>query len=617
MTILEKSSTTSTSITSTTYEAINALTYTSAEVTDGNYLAVVTVDIDAPNGDVSDVLNIAISQGGSITTHTEREMENEGSHDVGARRTMCIITRINKTSGQALEVHWKRDAGTWNALGRSFCLFPAPAADFSEANQAGDSTLDNGTYTALPSSTFTTPSSGDYLMNFTCSAFGPTDTVPQFAVFVGGTIVQHTQRSLGVNSSFQNVEEAGFLISAIVSPNGSQDVEIRWRREGASGTITCEERTSVLLELGTNQSAIEASGTADDTDSSTSDQVMDDLTIVNPAADQYLAMFGSYWNVASATTDMLVSNSIFVETTEEADTDRIPLSDGSNDGADVPIATSGIINPNGSEDVSVHWQADQTDTRVLAERTLVILTEGVPVVFPILVEASQIINVTSNATTTGSVTLDLGTISENDIIIPIIAIDGDAANPTATPATYASITSTSQGAVELYYLWKRQGGTPDTTITINWTGSEQCRIMLIRVSGVVQTGDPWDVISGAVSNSASTTNVIDRLTSTEVDTLAIHAVAVDRDRVDGGDDPVGTGWIEIFPSGSSGGANGAGLIVGKNEMPLVAQVEACTFGTWSSDQNTSRGFNLKKSGAAPPVARTTFQSLYPNTGTMI
>lgn len=227
---------------------------------------------------------------------------------------------------------------------------------------------------------------------------------------------------------------------------------------------------------------------------------------------------------------------------------------------------------------------------------------GVPAGFPIVIEATQIINVTSNASTTGSVTLTLGTIAENDIILPIIAIDGDAANPTATPATYATITSTSQGATELYYLWKRQGGTPDTTITINWTGNEQCRVMLLRVSGVIQTGDPWDVISSAVTNSASTTNVINQLTSTVINTLAVHAVAVDRDRVDSSDTITGTGWSQVGVSGSSGGANGAGLIVGENELPTVIQVAAGTFGTWASDQNASRGFNLKPPGIAPSAA---------------
>lgn len=209
------------------------------------------------------------------------------------------------------------------------------------------------------------------------------------------------------------------------------------------------------------------------------------------------------------------------------------------------------------------------------------------------VEATQIINITSNSTSTGSVTLTLGTILENDIILAIIAIDGDAASPTATPATYATITSSSEGAAELYYLWKRQGATPDTTITISWTGSEQTRIMLVRVAGCITTGDPWDVISSAVVNANTTTNVLSRLTSTEVDTLAIYAVAVDRNRVTSSETITGTGWTQVGTSGSSS-ANGAGLVVGENDMPTIVQVEAGTFGTWgTADQNMSRGFNLK------------------------
>lgn len=598
MTILEKSSTTNTTIASASYEAINALTFTSAEVADGNYLAVVTVDIDAPNPN-SGTLNIAISQGGSITTHTEREIENETSHDAGIRRTMMIIAHINKTSGQALEVHWKRNAaGTWNALGRSFCLFPAASGDFTTAEQTGNSTLDNGTYTALPSSTFTTPASGDYLMNFTCSGFCPTDAPMNFAVFVGGSIIAHTTRSLGANSSFANVEEC-FLISAKVSPNGSQDVEIRWRRESGSGTITCMERSNVLLKLGTSVGLIEATGTADDSDSSTSDQIIDDMTISNPNNGEYLAIFGSYYSMAT-TGGEVITNSTFVATTEEADTDRPTLDDASNDGGDVPIATSGLVNPSGSQDITEHWQSDGTATRVMHERTLILLAEFEQAVFPIVVETTAISNQTSNATSKSDVTSPSGAVN-NDIIIIAMAFDGTGAVPTSTDFATITQAQNPNARVEITFLWKRSSGSEPANYTVSWTGSEQARFMTVRVSGCTTSGDPWDVISSGVGNNASTTNVVDRLTSTVVDTLAFYGLACDRDRIDSGDTITGTGWGSISTSGSSGGANGAGLIVGTNEMASIAQVEAGTFGTWASDENASRGFNLKPPGVAPPA----------------
>ena len=208
-----------------------------------------------------------------------------------------------------------------------------------------------------------------------------------------------------------------------------------------------------------------------------------------------------------------------------------------------------------------------------------------------VVETTAESNQSSNATSKSDVTSPSGVIAD-DIVLIFIAIDGDAANPEANADGFATLTSFPEGADELYILWKRSTGGEPANYTVSWTGSEQARFMTVRVSGCVTTGDPWDVISAGVSNAASVDNVINRLSSTVIDTLALYGVAVDRDRVDAADTITGTGWTEVGISGSSGGANGAGLIVGENDMPSIEQVEAGTFGTWASDQNASRGFNL-------------------------
>lgn len=213
-----------------------------------------------------------------------------------------------------------------------------------------------------------------------------------------------------------------------------------------------------------------------------------------------------------------------------------------------------------------------------------------------VVETTAISNQTSNATSKSDVTSPSGVLAD-DIVLIFIAMDGDAANPEANADGFASLTSFSEGTVEIYVLWKRSTGSEPANYTVNWTGSEQARFMTVRVSGCITTGDPWDIISSGVSNTNSIDNVINRLTSTVIDTLALYACVVDRSKVDSGDTITGTGWSQVGISGSSGGVNGAGLIVGENDMPSIEQVEAGTFGTWGSDGNASRGFNLK-----PPVA---------------
>lgn len=218
-----------------------------------------------------------------------------------------------------------------------------------------------------------------------------------------------------------------------------------------------------------------------------------------------------------------------------------------------------------------------------------------------VVEATQIFNQTSNATTTGAITLSLGTISENDIILVCSALDGA---PSAfavsgnNSGSFIAFGNRGQGSVELDYAWVRQGATVDTTVTISWTGSEQGRFMIIRISGAREGEDILDITGAGTSNADTTTSNVDALNSTEINTLAICAVAVDRDRVDGADGfSDAQGFTEVGTSGSSGGANGAGLIVGEKDLPFAGGSLSPTFGTWVSDGNANRMFNIK----GPPI----------------
>ena len=54
------------------------------------------------------------------------------------------------------------------------------------------------------------------------------------------------------------------------------------------------------------------------------------------------------------------------------------------------------------------------------------------------------------------------------------------------------------------------------------------------------------------------------------------------------------GFSEVGTSGSSGGANGAGLIVASKGLASIGSSLSPTFGTWASDGHASRMFNLKR-----------------------
>jgi hypothetical protein len=210
------------------------------------------------------------------------------------------------------------------------------------------------------------------------------------------------------------------------------------------------------------------------------------------------------------------------------------------------------------------------------------------------VAATQIHDQATNVTTTGAITLSLGTISEDDVIIILTALDG-------TPGV-VSVSGNQSGSATVIRRNDETnvqatahrlivGATPDTTITTSWTTSQQGRIMFVRLTGVDVTGDPIDAV-GANNNGTGTTATPTSPASTVVDTLFIGMVAVDRNRVDAADTVTGTGWSETGTSGSSGGANGAGLIVGELDQASIGTPANPVFGTWTSDEFASFVFNV-------------------------
>jgi len=215
------------------------------------------------------------------------------------------------------------------------------------------------------------------------------------------------------------------------------------------------------------------------------------------------------------------------------------------------------------------------------------------------VEATQVFDVTSASTTTGAITLSLGTISENDIILALVALDGTDGNPTGSGNNSGAMTavqSTDEGTVECEALWVRQGSTVDTTITINWTGSEECRVILARIAGAITTGSIIDVVGTGLTGSGTTATPVSSA-STVVDTLFISFVSVDGAKVDDADTVTGTGWTELGTSNNTGGGPGIGSIAAELDQASIGTPANAVFGTWSADNYAAYTFNIK-----PPAA---------------
>jgi hypothetical protein len=203
----------------------------------------------------------------------------------------------------------------------------------------------------------------------------------------------------------------------------------------------------------------------------------------------------------------------------------------------------------------------------------------------------------------GTLTITAPTgIADDDILATFIFMDGDAGAPVISGFTREDSFTTSQSTAEIFFLWKRassESGNYDVT----WTGNESVHGTMIRVSGCRTGESPVHVIETGVTGTGTTATPT-ALTTTLADCLVLSGVAVDREAVDSGDAPSGTGWTEVGTSGSSGGANGIGWITAENDQATAGTVESLTFGTWTSDGFATNMIALTATASPPSTGPT-------------
>ena len=368
MTIQNKTATNTQTTTSGTYEVIPDMTITPGA---GDYLAVFSAYVHGDTGGGnSEIVYVAIFVDGIIQQHTERTFLNEGSLD-GSEYHIATNAKVSPTAGQVVDVRWKRDAGTFEIHERELTLFPKAGADISQAVGTVDAQRNNSTYALLDDMQIINPGAGDYLLVYSGTMDGGSNRTADYAVFVGGSILQHTERTIEQESSISNTDQP-HMIACKVSPTAGQDVEIRWK---TTQLMFTHERTLNLVKVASGD-IFEAQGTADDPDSTTTEKLIDDMTITNPGADDYLAIFSSSYTMGSITVDTDNTWSIFVGGSKVTVTHRLHEMDASVDNAPVAVMTSGKISPTAGQDVEAFWQGGTTSTRTQFDRTLVILKEA-------------------------------------------------------------------------------------------------------------------------------------------------------------------------------------------------------------------------------------------------
>jgi hypothetical protein len=220
------------------------------------------------------------------------------------------------------------------------------------AAATADDTLDSTSYTLVDGLTHTTPASDDYLAYATIEILvgstGTNDQLTRFAVFVGGTEVPHSEVGYEEDGSVNNCLMT-MVLACKVSPNGSQDVDIRHIADSASTPLTAQRRELVLFPI--TGTVIEKTATADDSTTSTSYATVDGMTDTPASGTYFLIFTTSAWCDAAQEITYRVS----VGGTPLAHTDRKFDWETSDVDRDYPQQVVCKVTPNGSQAVLIEW----------------------------------------------------------------------------------------------------------------------------------------------------------------------------------------------------------------------------------------------------------------------
>lgn len=365
---------------------ITGLTLTPAA---GDYLLFATVETENASSGGGDSNDFSVWIDGTIVAHTERNHQEESSYD--ADRTTVVLNATISPAG-SVDVEIRHAAASSSnpqtAFRRELTLFPIPAAG-TDYQQIGTSNQDStSTSWVTLNNMSVTPVANDYLLVFGCEYETSGDDPVAFRVEVAGTPIAHTVRQMVNDGSAANAPRS-MLIACEVNPNGSQVVEIAWQNVSGSGTVSVNERSMQLIPVD-SADIVEASGTANDSRSTTGEILIDDMTIADPGDNDWLVLFSSWDTIGTIGNLIQTTYMIYEGGAKVTDSDRRNDHEGSMDGKELPVAAGGRVTIGGAtDDLQAYWDVDASDTWTLHERTLVAIREASAQVFNAAIAGSM------------------------------------------------------------------------------------------------------------------------------------------------------------------------------------------------------------------------------------
>lgn len=212
-----------------------------------------------------------------------------------------------------------------------------------------------------------TPAADDYLIYATVQFLTASTTgteITTFSVYVGGTVIDHSEREYKEDTSIDD-SQLTLALSCKVSPNGSQDVEIRYRTSNAASPLVAQTREMNLFPIsGTD---VQQTDTVDDTLATATFTTIDNMT-VTPAAGDYLLVFSTSGRGPSGST---LGFRVSVGGSVVSGSNRITEQESSGAEDEVPILIACSISPNGSQVVEIEWaRTEGSGTITIHERTM-------------------------------------------------------------------------------------------------------------------------------------------------------------------------------------------------------------------------------------------------------
>ena len=121
-------------------------------------------------------------------------------------------------------------------------LNPLEVSEISTANSVSPD------FVLVPGMTLT-PTAGTYLVVFSSTIYGSSNnTLYNYTIYVDGVQIVHSERRYRRGNGVTTGIYVPASTNAIVTVNGSQDIEIRFR--APSGTVTMYERTLNIIKVG-------------------------------------------------------------------------------------------------------------------------------------------------------------------------------------------------------------------------------------------------------------------------------------------------------------------------------------------------------------------------------